>query len=147
MKLTVTLYRTTSIETRDLISIAGFDAKFGLIDGNAAMVLQDGTPLTEKRLNCAIREQFNPFPPRFKIFYHSNLTAKMTTVGIEAMSFDLLEPQTPISGIVHSDPIEAKDADRIDGALESELNRLGLGADFENYGWKMAYEIKGEKGN
>ena len=144
MKLTVTLYRSTSIPTKDLITIAGFDVKTAPVnDSESCYVLKDGTPLLEKALNMALREQFAPLAPRFKIFYPSNLVAKYTTIGIEVMSFDLTEAQIPQAGIVYADPISPQDIERVDGALESELGRLGLNIPDEDFDWKMAYETKG----
>jgi len=143
MKLTATLYRSTSVPTKDLITIAGFDVKTAVIDGESCYVLPDGVPLLEKTLNTALRSQFAPLAPRFKIFYPPNLVAKYTPIGIEVMSFDLTEAQILKAGIVYADPINSQDIERVDGALESELGRLGLNVPDEEFDWKMAYETKG----
>jgi len=144
MKLTVSLYRSTTVPTKDLITIAGLEVKDSVDgEGEPCFVLNDGRPLTERALNTSLREQYAPLAPRFRIFYPTNLTSKYTTLGIEVMSFDLTEAQIPKAGIVYADPINPQDIERVDGALESELGRLGLNVPEEEFDWKMAYETKG----
>jgi len=126
MKLTVKLYRVTTIHSDELIAAAGFDPS-----GQSATVTQ---------VHAAIKEKYSPLANRFRIFFNDTTRA---VVGIEAMSFDIQQADMPQSGMVMTDPMNPQDVDRLDGALESELNRLGLGADFENYEWRMSFEIKG----
>lgn len=129
MKMTVKLYRVTSIFTKDLVEVVG------------------GQPESFKdpigRLSEALREKFSPMSPRFKIFFPASLNQIKTNVGMEAMSFNIQDASTPQAGLVMADPMLPQDVDRLDGALEGELNRMGLGADFENYEWRVAYETKG----
>lgn len=152
MKLTATLYRTTHVNTKDLITIAGFDVKVGVsvavadskgIYGQSCYLMPDGNPLVEKRLRDALRDKFAPFANRFKIFFPPVLQAQRTLVGMEAMAFDVLEAGQPQLGLVHFDPVETEDVHRMDGALQSELNRMGLGAEYEDFDWRMAYDLKG----
>jgi len=129
MKLKVKLYRVVTIPTADLVEIVG------------------GAPENFKdpigMLSTAVNEKFRPMAPRFKIFYPVSLTISKTVIGMEAMSFDVTQAEIPQAGLVMTDPMLPQDVDRIDGALEGELNRMGLGADFEGYEWRIAFETKG----
>lgn len=129
MKLTVKVYRVTYIPGDELLAAAGFDPSAPNTPGHA-------------QLMAAIKEKFSPLANRFKIFFNTFVSQKLV-VGMEAMSFDIQQPETPQAGLVMTDPMLPQDVDRIDGALESELNRMGIGADFENYEWRVAYETKG----
>lgn len=136
MKLIVKLYRVTTIPTAELIAVAGVDPEQALASGNPM-------PFTSQKLAAKIKEKFGSHPPRFKIFYPNELFVNKTTVGVEVMSFNILSAETPHAGLVLSDPLCPQDIDRVDGAIESELSRLGLGTDFEGYEWRQNYEVKG----
>lgn len=141
MKLTIKLYRVTTIPTEWLTSIVGLpkDAQTPAIDAK-------------------IREEFYPFAPRFCIFYGATFTdqasrdalppevvetASKTVIGIEAMSFDISDFNVPFAGLISADPIDPVDVARIDGALESEMSRMGIATEFENYEWRTMAESKG----
>ena len=128
MKLIVKMYRVTTVRTDELIAAAGYDP--------------DSITNTEKLISV-MREKFAPFAPRFKIFYPAEIDALTTVAGMEAMSFDVSEAEHPRAGLVLVDPMDPNDVARTDGALESELNRIGVGTDFVGYEWRLAYEVKG----
>ena len=123
-KVTVRLYRVTTIPTAELIAAVGGDPK------------QDvPTPILDKN----VREKFKYFNPGFKIFYS---TTVKTVVGMEAMIFDISTPSVAMAGLISSDPLDPIDVARIEGALEGELNRMRIGTDFQNYEWRFEYEWK-----
>lgn len=138
MKLIVKLYRVTTVQTAELIAAAGLDPEKSLELGASNPV-----PFTSQKLAVRIKEQYGNHPPRFKIFYPTELFMNKTTVGIEVMGFNILAAETPHAGLVLADPMNPQDIDRVDGAIESELNRLGIGTDFEGYEWRQSYEVKG----
>lgn len=128
MKLIAKLYRVTTIRTAELLAVLGKDPD---CDGTSA------------ELAAKIRERFGRSTPRFNIFYPSDLAVPKTVVGMEAMSFDVREANVPMAGIVMADPLRQQDVDRIDGAIEAELNRMGIWTEFIGFEWRMAYEIEG----
>lgn len=128
MKVTCKMFRCTTIRTAELMAAAGFDG-----DEQIAIDL----------LMKAVREKFRPFSPRFKIFFPSDVATTKTVVGIEAMVFDIPEANVPMAGLVMMEPGSPEDTARADGALESELNRMGIGTDLDDREWRMSYELKG----
>ena len=129
MKLIVKLYRVTTIPTEEFVA--------------QALGMERDTELTGTEMATKIREKYRPAPPRFKIFYPTDTSFRKTVIGMEAMSFDVREADVPMAGLVMADPVEAKDVDRIDGAIESELNRMNMGTEFQNFEWRVEYQLSG----
>ena len=123
-KVTVRLYRITTIPTTELIAAVGEDPK---------------EDIPSIGLDKLIKEKFRYFNPGFKIFYS---TSVKTVVGMEAMVFDITTPSMAMAGLISSDPLNPIDVARIEGALEGELNKMGIGTNFQNYEWRVAYEWK-----
>ena len=128
MKLIVKLYRVTTIRTAELMAGCGLDPE-KVIDGAALLT--------------AVKNKFKPLAPRFHIFAPPDTTVKKTVVGTEAISFDVLEADAPMAGLVYADPMKPEDIARIDGSIESELNRLNCSTDFIGYEWRCAYTVIG----
>ena len=128
MKLSVKLYRTTTIPTAELLAAADLPLD------------SEGSP---EGLMRALREKFGPFPPRFEIFPPGDVACSKAVIGMQVMGFDILEANVPMAGLVMSDPCSTQDVDRVDGAIESELNRLGIATGFDGYEWRQAYKVKG----
>ena len=129
MKITGKLYRTTTIRTAELIAAVGKDPE---------------TEMTGAELAALVKAKFGPLPPRFTIFYPGDTRfSKSLVVGLECMVFDVQEVKTPMAGLVMADPMKPQDIDRVDGAIESELNRFGIWTDFSNYDFRFSYECKG----
>ena len=121
MKLIVSLYRTVD---------------FGADWLKANLPIEAGV---SKPLDEALRERFGPQAPRFRIWK----TARKATAGIEVMTFDVDKCDTPQAGLVMADPRDSLEVARVDGALRSELERLGIPVDAENIQWRLNYETKG----
>lgn len=130
MKLTVNLYRVTTIPTSELIA--------------AAQLNPEEIDITEQSEQVArkLREEFYPHSPRFKVFWETATSAKIV-VGMQAMAFDVRQAEVPQAGTVFSDPMDPRDVARIDGALEGELNRMNISTEFEGYEWRLSYQVKG----
>lgn len=128
MRVIFKIYRVARIETRDIKAAVGL----GLADSN-------------DKADMAIRDKYGPLAYNFKIFWPSPDGFKTTIAGVEAMGFDLGEPGgTPSSaeGLVTCGPIDSKLTHRIDGALKSELERIGIWTEADDYSWRGWYEIK-----
>lgn len=128
MKLIVSLYRVTTIRTAELLAAIGKEPE---------------TDMSGDELLAQVKAKYKPFPPRFRIFYPPDTTVNKTVVGMEALSFDIRDADVPQAGLVMVDPMSSQDVDRVDGAIESELNRLGIGTDFCGYEWRVAFSLKG----
>lgn len=129
MRIIFKIYRTAKVGTADLKGAAGLalDA-----DNDVA--------------NQALRKKYGPhMAPGFRIFWPEPAGFKSTAVGIEAMSFNLgtlgSSPHAT-EGLVTCDPIKEHTTHRIDGALRSELMRLGVWTEADDYEWRGWYEIK-----
>ncbi len=124
MKLTAKLYRVTTIRTDELIAACGKDPKLG--------------NWTEQ-LEALVNVKYRPLAPRFQIW----TSGTKTVVGMEVMAFDVQDANIPMAGLVMADPMIPQDVDRVDGALESELNRMNISTNFDHFEWRFGYEIKG----
>jgi hypothetical protein len=88
-----------------------------------------------------LKKRYAPFPPRLVIFWQA-IHAAFTVVGIEVMSFAVgAEDQVPRAGVVSCDPARAQDVHEADGALQSELERIGIPTYTREYEWRAWYEI------
>lgn len=128
MKIIVKLYRTTTVPTSEVLAAAGMDPD---TEGPSAPVMH------------ALREKYGPFPPRFEFFLPADTSVIKTVIGMETMSFDVPEANLPKAGLVLADPMTSQDIDRVDGAIESELGRMGISTNFEGYEWRLAFRTKG----
>jgi hypothetical protein len=128
MKIIVKLYRVTTIRTAELLAAAGEDPE---------------SEMTGTELSQLVKDNFGPLHPTLQIFYPADTSFRKTVVGMEAMLFDLQDVNIPQSGLIMVDPISPQDVDRIDGAVEAELNRMGISTDFECFEWRMVYQIIG----
>lgn len=127
MKLSVRLYRVAKVPTNHLLAAAG---------------LEEGS--TADELRNTIMDKFGPLAYRFKIFYDgSSAMGRMTIVGMESMGFDIVDPKIPQAGLVDHDPLNPTDVHRADGALHSELTRIGVFTEIDEFEWRCVYEVKG----
>src|SRR4051812_39341779 len=100
-----------------------------VVDLNGALGLDEESPAAATE--AVLKDKFGPLALRFKIFfsdvsYQKTAPARLAQAGIEIMSFDSKFDGYPQSGIVHCDPLVQDDIHRADGALWSELSRIGI---------------------
>jgi hypothetical protein len=127
MKLSVRLYRTVSIPTSHVAGVVGLDSDD----------FSGDTKLSE--IEEQLRKEFYPFARGLRMF----MDRARTVVGIEAMAFDVSDVSAAVAGLVDTDPAKPEDVARLDGALESEMSRMGLSVEFENFEWRLAYDTRG----
>lgn len=129
MRVIFRLYRTAKIRTDQLKGLVGFELS-----------------APNDKTAVALKEKYGPhFAYGFRIFWQDSAPEFRTTVvGIEAMAFDVGAPGgTPVAGLVTCDPISSEQIHRLDGALHSEIQRLGLPTSSgDEYEWRGWYEIK-----
>jgi hypothetical protein len=91
-----------------------------------------------------IRKTFGPhMAPGLKIFWPEDSAYNKVAVGMEAMAFDINNPSIAQAGLVSSDPLDPATTHRLDGALESELRRMGIYiTEVKNHEWRAWYEVK-----
>jgi len=131
MKATLRLYRAVPIKTEHLMAVAG---------------LEKTAPVAVA--NDSLHKKFAPFTPRFKVFWPSE-GYDITVVGLEVMSFCVEDTdRVPRAGIVTCDPMRPSDVHETDGALQAELQRLGIWTETKHYEWRAWYELgKKDSGN
>lgn len=86
-----------------------------------------------------LRKRFGPLAPRIKFF----TAGEKATAGIEVLNFDLQDAETLQAGLVQCDPIDSVEISMVDGALRSELERLGVPLPDPDFQWRMFYETRG----
>lgn len=121
MKLIVSLYRTVDFGADWLLANIPHPA------------------LTDSTIETSLRERFGPLAPRFKIWR----TTQKATAGIEVMTFDVDACDTPQAGLLLADPIDPGEIAMVDGALRSELERLGIPIEPALIQWRLSYQTKG----
>ena len=129
MRVIFRLYRTITIPTEHMKGILSLEA-----DAQNDVADQK------------MKELYGPhFSPGFKVFWPEEPGYRKTVVGIEAMAFDVGSPGTAQAGFVSCDPIHNDAVQRLDGALEGELRRIGIyNTKAEDHQWRGYYEIKGK---
>lgn len=140
MKLKVKIFRTVPVRVGDLLSQAGLD-----YERDSALPM----PEVIRRF----KEALGPLHPRLEVFWPRAETlgeaiCYRAQAGMEAITFDILDVKieglaTPIEGLVHTDPMDSREIDRLDGTLEGELNRIGVSTNYENYGYRCTYSVSG----
>ena len=129
MRVIFKIYRTAKVATEHLKSAVGLEA-----DAPNDVASE------------ALKEKFGPHMAySFKVFWPDPEGYKTTIVGMAAMGFELEETDgTPkaAEGLVTCDPIDEETTHRVDGALRSELQRLGLWTEADDYEWRGWFEIK-----
>ena len=110
------------------------------------------------KLEEKLRDEFGPFAPRLRIWWaktsdsgfgatqgEESSSPGHVTVGIECQAYDLTVKKVPCSGLCSVDPMVPQDVDRVDGALESELNRWGITVEFKDFDWKSEFNLTGQE--
>lgn len=127
MKLLVRLYRVAKVPTIHLLAATG--------------LAEDASA---DHLRQALVEKFGPLAYRLKFFFDGpSVMGRTTIVGMESMGFDICDPKIPQAGIVDHDPLIPADVHRADGALHSELARMGVHTDVDEFDWRCAFEVRG----
>ncbi len=130
MKVIVDIIRSTKIKTKDVLNILGLDSK--------------NTTITEA--NDKLVSQFGPLAPNFKTLW-TDVQSEDLIVGIGVFQFDM-SLQYPIgsnqSSLFHyMDDMNVEFMNRVDGALFSELNRIGIFTEIEKYSFKSIMKVEG----
>lgn len=135
MKVTTEILRCTKVKTSELI---------GILDISE----EESKSMTVSKINSIILEQFGPLADSFKILWtpDQDLDQAYTLCGIGVMKFETLNsnevmPQVKIHHYIED--INPENLTRVDGALFSELNRLGIYTDIKRYSLKAITTVEG----
>lgn len=140
MKLKVKIFRTVTVRVGELLSQVGLDYER---DAGLAMA----------EVIRRFRAEMGPLHPSLEVFWPRAETLGeaihyRAQAGLQAITFDILDIKiegqtTPIEGMVLTDPMDPVDVARLDGALEGELNRIGVSTNFEGYEYRCTYKVDG----
>lgn len=121
MKVTVRICRTARVATQFVRGCVGAD-----IETPPAQVYNK------------ILESFGPIAPGVDFYVEGS----KTLVTKEVMAFDIRAENTPFAarGIATADMLSPEEVARIDGALESELARMGITSNPDEFEWRAMYE-------
>lgn len=142
MKLSFRLYRCVTVPQH------WFSSLLGMPDDAAPAKLEE-----------KLRQEFGPLAPRLQVWWLKQPLVEPdlgmygprvdpsahAVIGVEAMAFDVTEQKIPCGGVCSTEPMDPQDVDRIDGALESELNRWGITTEFKDFQWRVAYSLTGQE--
>ena len=135
MKVKVQLMRTVMVPTQELAwSLFRHDLK----------------PVGKDQCEEALRKKYGPSANGIRFFWNfGDLSAlpNQTVVGIEVMRFDVSEADHPQEGLIEADFLNQEEVLRREGALVSELERIGIylmpSTDGSPYEWRVVYELEG----
>lgn len=116
MKLKIKFYRTAKIPAKFIVAAVGAEP--------------DATPeiIVDK-----LMRSFKPLAPGIVLYHEGN----KYIVAKEVMAFDLRQTNTPFAPtVVNCDPGKPEDIHRTDGALQSELARMGIMSEPKDYEWR-----------
>ncbi len=134
MKVIVDILRATKIKVNDLLAILG----------------DEPNQNSMKEINSHLVESFGPLANGFKILWSGDENTapvgQEVIVGIEVIQFrmdDVCNVVSSESLFHHVDKLTDKEINRVDGALFSELNRLGIYNAPELYSFKAIMKVEG----
>jgi len=133
MKVEVKLLRTVQIPTQEMV--------WNLFD-------DESRPVQRVELNQALTDKFGTPAKGVHYFWNFNHTKRITedmTVGIEIMRFDIRDADRVQEGIIEADFLDKDEVLRREGALLSELERIGifLMGNENPFGWRVYYSTQG----
>lgn len=139
MKLSVRLYRVAKVRMDHLRAAAGITHLAPHIHASDSVITK------------GIIKSFGPMAPGMKVFCaeppnpndSGYIEPQPGLVGMEMIGFDLPKANAAMAGVVRADPINEKEVDRLDGALQSELSRWGIYVEVTSFETRMAYEKDG----
>lgn len=133
MKLKVQLMRTVTVPTQEL-AWAAF--------GNTMK------PVTRQECDEVLKTKFGPLVKGIRYFWNFGDLGSLpdkTIVGIEVMNFDVWEADRAQEGMIEADFLNKEEVLRREGALLSELERIGifLISNENPFGWQVVYGTEG----
>lgn len=137
MRITVRVCRAAKVKMEHLRAAAGMDPR--------------APATTSARLLEALMDRYGPLAPTFRLLMPAQLPPdsqpgeehQHAVATMEAMAFDELhEPGQSRCGLIEHEPLDSAEVHRLDGALESELGRIGIPAEAEYFQWRSWYEVR-----
>lgn len=137
MKVSVEILRTVKVPVSDVYVILG---------------LPFDEVLPAKDLKFKLSEAFGPLANNFKFLWESNEPnpnhSTLVGMGLFKFDMDVDHPIAPSSRLFHNmDDLNPEVINRIDGALFSELTRLGIYTEPKSYSFKSILTVTGDEGN
>ena len=116
MRFKIKVYRAAKVPAKFIVAAVGADT--------------DSPPDVVK---AKLVENFAPMAPGIALYAEGN----KYVITKEIMAFDIRQAGTPFAAtMVECDPLLTHEIHRADGALESELNRMGITTDPKDYEWR-----------
>jgi len=96
-----------------------------------------------QELERKIKEEYGPMAPRFKLYWPGSVGRGSAYATVEVGAFEVKEPDVPSAGLMTMDALNEKEILLADGALLSELCRIGIFMDAKKIGWRLIYQTNG----
>jgi len=90
-----------------------------------------------------IKEVYGPMAPRFKVYWPGSAIQGAAYATMEVASFEVKDPNVPQAGLSTVDAMNEKEILLADGALLSELSRIGVFVDGKDITWRLLYDVRG----
>ena len=134
----VQLVRAVHVKTEQLMAIANLTAA-----EKANLESLPSEELKALEIDRKIRDAYGPMAIRFKLYWPGGSGYPVAIATMEMASFEIKEPNVPKAGMMTVDALSEKETLLTDGALASELSRIGVFVDAKDISWRIVYQTAG----
>ena len=138
MILKVQLVRAVHVKAEQLMAIANLTPA-----EKTSLESLPNEELKAQEIDRKIREIYGPMAIRFKLYWPGGSGYPVATATMEVASFEVKDPNVPKAGMMTVDALGEKETLLTDGALSSELCRIGVFVDAKEIDWRIVYQTAG----
>jgi hypothetical protein len=138
MMLKVQLVRAIQIKAEQLLAIANLTpAEKANLDSITSETFR------AQEIDRKIREIYGPMALRFKLYWPGGIAYPHAIATMEVAAFEVKDSDVPHAGMMTADALSEKETLLTDGALTSELCRIGVFVDAKDISWRIVYQTSG----
>lgn len=138
MILKVQLVRAVHVKAEQLLAIANLNPS-----ERTAFESLPNESLKAQELDRKIREIYGPMAIGFKLYWPGGVGYPHAIATMQMTSFEVKEPNVPQATLATVDALNEKETLLADGALASELSRIGAFVDPKEIRWRIVYQTVG----
>ena len=138
MILKVQLVRAIRVKAEQLMAIANLTPA-----EKASLESMPTETLKATEIDRKIREIYGPMAIGFKLYWPGGSSYPHAVATMEVALFEVKDPNVPHAGMMTVDALGEKQTLLTDGALASELCRIGVFVDAKEIDWRMVYQTLG----
>lgn len=138
MILKVQLVRAVNVKAEQLTAIANLTAA----EMNRIQTLPN-EELKAQEVDRKIKEIYGPMALRFRLYWPGGMGYVHAIATSEVAAFEVKDPNVPQAGLMTVDALNERETLLTDGALVSELSRIGIYVDAKDIEWRIVYQTNG----